>query len=203
MISTLQASIGQVHSARKEEILAAARRRMSEKGYASTSMRDLADDLGIKPASLYSHYRSKEEMLWEIALQCAREFHERVLPLAAGSETPSDKLENMVREHVAVVIKLREASSIFFQEWKHLESGRKATYQRFIKEYESAFIEVIEEGRKTKEFRKVPSALAAYTILSSANWVRDWFQPGKSVREAELATEISTMALSGLMNTHS
>lgn len=198
MISTLQASIKQVHSARKEEILAAARQRMSEKGYASTSMRDLAEDLGIKPASLYSHYRSKEEMLWEIALQCAREFHERVLPIASQPVPASMRLEMMVKQHVAAVIRLREASTIFFKEWRHLESGRRATYERFIKEYEAGFIHVIEEGIAAREFRPVPAAVAAYTILSSANWVQDWFQPGKAVRAEALATEVSTMALNGL-----
>lgn len=200
MISTIEDPAVSPLSARKEEILAAARRLMSERGYVGTSMRDLAEELEIKPASLYSHYRSKEEMLWEIALECARAFHQQVLPLASSSLSASERLDLMIRKHVEVVINLREASTIFFREWRNLEPGRKNKYSRYIKEYEAAFMEVIEQGINMKEFRNVQPAFAAYTILSSANWVHRWFRPDRNTKAEKIAEEISETNLRGLLN---
>lgn len=199
MISSIVAPHVSPLSARKEEILAEARRLMSERGYVATSMRDLAEALEIKPASLYSHYRSKEEMLWEIALECARAFHEQVIPLVSQSLSASERLGQMIRKHVEVVIELREASTIFFSEWRNLESTRKNTYSRYIKEYEAAFMTVIEQGVQMKEFREVQPAFAAYTILSSANWVHRWFRPDRNTTAETIAEEISEMNLRGLL----
>lgn len=200
MISSIVAPAVSPLSARKEEILAEARRLMSERGYVATSMRDLAEALEIKPASLYSHYRSKEEMLWEIALECARAFHEQVLPLASQSLSAAERLDQMIRKHVEVVIELREASTIFFREWRNLEDTRKNIYSRYIKEYEAGFMAVIEQGVLMKEFREVQPSFAAYTILSSANWVHRWFRPDRNTSAEAIAEEISEMNLRGLLN---
>lgn len=47
----------------RREVTRAALRLLSIRGYATTSMRDLAGHLGIQAPTLYSHYRSKEELL--------------------------------------------------------------------------------------------------------------------------------------------
>ncbi len=46
----------------------------AEKGYADTSMRDIANKVGIKAASIYSHYKSKEDLFIEIFENCIKEY---------------------------------------------------------------------------------------------------------------------------------
>ncbi|MDQ7028637.1 MAG: helix-turn-helix domain-containing protein [Ardenticatenia bacterium] len=59
---------------RKDEIIAVAARLFSERGYHGTSVRDIARALNLKGGSLYSHIEGKEELLWLILEQAAREF---------------------------------------------------------------------------------------------------------------------------------
>jgi len=47
----------------REKIINTAIILFSDKGYSKTSVRDIAKEVGIKPASLYSHFESKEEIL--------------------------------------------------------------------------------------------------------------------------------------------
>lgn len=186
-------------SARKQEILEAAQRLFSQKGYQAASMRDLADDLDIKPASLYSHYRSKDEILWEIAVRCAKEFHETVLPIAQEDISIEGKIRLMIQAHVAVIIKNIEASAIFFREWKHLEEPRKSEYSRFISRYNAVFSDLIREGHETGIFRRVKSKFTTSMMISSLNWIHLWYKPDGEMTPQDIGLQASEFVLGGIL----
>lgn len=185
-------------SDRKQEILKAATTLFSQKGYVAASMRDLADQLDIKPASLYSHYDSKEAMLWEIALRCARDFHEAALPLAAGPGSPVDRLESMVRAHLAAIIRNMDAASIFFREWKHLGEPLRAEYATLIARYEAGFVAVIQEGIEAGLLRDLRPKFVASVLLSSVNWIHQWYRPEGSMSQKMIGDQLTLMLLSGM-----
>jgi len=66
--------INEVGSKTKEQILIEGTILFAKKGYAAVSMRDLAEATGIKPASLYNHFDSKDA-LWEAVLDQAEELY--------------------------------------------------------------------------------------------------------------------------------
>ena len=188
-----------VLSKRKREILDRAQELFNQKGYATASMRDLAEELHIKPASLYSHYQSKEEILWEIALRCAREFHEGVLPLTQTHEEPLELLRSMIKAHVTVIIRNIDAAGIFFTEWEKLSEPRRSTYASLIQEYEEAFAKVIREGIRMGIFRSVPAKFATSMLLSSINWIQHWYRPRGKMKEAQITQTCQEFILEGLM----
>lgn len=188
-------------SPRKQEILEVAQRLISQDGYDGASMRQIAEELGIKTASLYSHYNSKDDMLWEIAIRCAHEFHAHVLPIEQMDASVEERLGKMVRMHAELIIRNIDAAAIFFYEWKHLEEGkegRKAYYQGHIERYERAFINVIEEGIEQKIFREVPVKFMTYTLLNSINWIKNWYRPSGKMKVKEIADEFEAFVLNGL-----
>ncbi|MEO1449318.1 MAG: TetR/AcrR family transcriptional regulator [Bacteroidota bacterium] len=187
-------------SPRKREILQVAQSLFSEKGYVAASMRDLAEALKIKPASLYSHYGAKEEILWDIALRCSYQFLDRVLPLVQVPGTPTEKLSGMVRMHVQVIIDNIEASAIFFREWKHLEPGRRKTYAEYIATYEAGFQQVLQEGVESGAFRPLSVRFTTRLLLSSANWIHRWYREDGHWDAEKVAGEISDFVLHGTMN---
>ena len=101
---------------RKTQISQVADRLFSEKGYVATSMRDIAEALEIEPASLYSHIKSKEELLWETASRCANEFFSAVKPIFRSELKTQIKLKEMVIAHVEIITRNLSASAIFFTE---------------------------------------------------------------------------------------
>ena len=183
---------------RKQQILSTAMRLLSERGYPSMSMRDLADHLGIEPASLYSHFKSKEEILKEIAFRCANEFESAIQPVFAQNISAELKLRQMLEKHIQLIVKNIEASAVFFKEWKHLGEPDRSTYALLQKKYEKLFQQTLEEGMEEGLFRPIPSGLAATMLLSSANWIHHWFEEGKSISAETLTHELSLFILNGI-----
>ncbi|MEL6675712.1 MAG: TetR/AcrR family transcriptional regulator [Bacteroidota bacterium] len=183
---------------RKAEILQAATQLFSQKGYLATSMRDLAEVLDIKPASLYSHYVSKDEMLWEIAVRSSQKFHEKVLPLAEGEGTPLERLEAMIRMHIDIMIENVPAAAIFFREWTHLEEPRRTTYGESIRRYRFIIAGVVKEGIEAGQCREGSPRFLTSLLLASINWLHQWYKPEGRMSVEEIEEAITTFILQGL-----
>ena len=63
---------------RRMEILDAAARCFSKQGYSGTSMRDIAKYTNILPGSLYYHFKSKEELYFEVHTEGIRRILDRL-----------------------------------------------------------------------------------------------------------------------------
>jgi AcrR family transcriptional regulator len=185
-------------SDRKQQILDAARDLFSRKGYQVATMRDLAEELKIKPASLYSHYASKDEMLWEIAVRAKQAFFQQVLPLAQLDAPVETRLREMVMAHVGVIIENINASAIFFGEWKHLNEPRRSEFGGFQDVYEKSFQGVIDLGIETGSFRPQNSLFAARSLLSGINWIHKWYKARGSMTAADIADQAAAFSLAAL-----
>lgn len=185
-------------SDRKQEILQTATRLFSEKGFLASTMRDLAKLLKIQPPSLYSHYESKDEILWEIAVRCAKIFNDRVLPIASVEDTIEGRLRSMIREHAVCILDNQEAAAIFFHEWEHLVPARHEWYSNFISMYERVFADLITEGIEEGSFRKVPSKFTTSMLLSGIAWIHRWYRPDGSMNVEVIGDNIVEFIMAGL-----
>jgi AcrR family transcriptional regulator len=77
-------------------ILEVASRLFYERGYKATTTRDLAEEVGIKAASLYNHFSSKQAILVRICLDTMREFHAGALQCLQGIDDPAQRLRTLV-----------------------------------------------------------------------------------------------------------
>ena len=82
---------GVANLSRKEQVIRSAAELFKEKGYAASSMRDLAQKLGIEAASLYSHIKSKEEILQTLCFDMAADFRNKIEDVMAQSRQSVEK----------------------------------------------------------------------------------------------------------------
>lgn len=78
-----------------ERILEAADELFSTRGFAGVSVRDVAEAAGVKKASVFYHYKSKDE-LFERVLERYYAAHARVLQAAGTDGDPSERLHGLV-----------------------------------------------------------------------------------------------------------
>ena len=172
-----------------------------ERGYAATSVRDIAQALNLQGGSLYAHMASKEDVLWSIVTRAADRFNSEVGPLALHSDVaPADRLANMIRAHVGVVTSIQKDAAVCLHEWRFLSSARREDMQGRRDAYEGLFREVIAEGIDKHEFRAVDVKTAAMAILSAMNGIPTWYRPTGALSANEIADQHADLFLRALEN---
>jgi len=188
-----------VISERKQQVIQTAEQLFSDRGYLATSVRDLAQALGIEAASLYSHVKSKEDLLWTIADRSANEFFAKVEPVANSALHTTEKLSQMIVSHIEVIASNLDASAIFLREWRHLSDPRLSEYANKRKKYETMFRDVIRKGIEENLFMHYDDGFSTRTILSAINWTHTWYRPDGELTATQIGENLASFLLNGLV----
>jgi TetR/AcrR family transcriptional regulator, cholesterol catabolism regulator len=183
---------------RKEQIEQTATTLFKKRGFAATSMRDLANELGIEAASIYSHIKSKEEILQRVCFRMANEFFEAIDKADTREASATKRLEQVIHSHVQVITRNTEASAVFLHEWRHLSEPFHTNFLALRDRYENHFREIIRVGINSGEFTVPDEKFAVLTILSSLNWLHTWYKPDGKMKPEEIAANLAIMLLNGL-----
>jgi TetR/AcrR family transcriptional regulator, cholesterol catabolism regulator len=184
----------------RELILDAATRLFGEKGYAGTTMRDIAGAVGILPGSLYAHIESKEALLLEIAEVGFDQFLTLAREVAQSDDPPDVRLRRAIVEHVTYVAGSRERTLVVLHQWRYLTG---ANYERIVEKrqrYERSFAGLVKEGVEAHLFNpELDQRVVVFTILGALNWVPEWFSPRGRASPQEVGRRLADSLLFGIV----
>ena len=181
--------------AREDEIIAAAGSLFREKGYHGTSVRDIAESVGLLKGSLYHYIRSKEELLARL-FDGALEGTVRELEIVAARDaSASDRLRDMVRTYVRAVTANLDAVGLYLREWRSLPAPELARLRAKRHAMRALFEDVVAQGVRGREFAVGDEKIAALAILGMCNWIFEWYRPRGRLRAQELANELAERAV--------
>lgn len=184
---------------RKEQVIRKAAELFKSKGYAAASMRDLAQMLGIEAASLYSHIKSKEEILRTLCFDMATEFRASLDAVEKQDVSASEKLKNGIIGHIQVMARDLTASAVFMNEHRHLSEPFLREFLILRINYINRFKRIIEEGVATGEFKDtIDKKLSVMTLFSSLNWMPMWYNPDGKIEPESLGDQLADMLVNGL-----
>ncbi|HEX2240395.1 MAG TPA: TetR/AcrR family transcriptional regulator [Actinomycetota bacterium] len=188
------------HTPRRREIIGAAARLFSERGYHGTSMQHLADALGLQRGSLYAHIGSKEELLFDVVNEGADRFLERGRAALEMQAIASVRLRRLLVGHIETAIEHLDAATVFLNEWRYLSEELRARVQDKRDAYEAMLKEIIEDGIAQGQFRPdVNVRFAARLVLSAGNWTYAWYRPGGELGPTEIGQRFAELLLKGLL----
>lgn len=186
---------------RQTQIHSTAEQFFRQKGYLATNMREIANALGMRGASLYSHISGKEDILWAIANRAADEFFAALDPLLNSGEPAPAKLRRAIVAHVDVIARNLDAAAVYFNEWRHLSPKRRVQFAKRRDAYETHFRTMIHEGITSGDFSAADEKFASLVILSALNWTHQWYKPNGPLTPEQIGNMLADMLLNGLMKT--
>lgn len=171
-----------------------------ERGYAGTSIRDIARALSVQGASLYAHVTSKEDVLWAIVDRAARRFEAAADRAESEAEAhrpgdPSEALAALVEAHVDVLTAHVDEAGVFVNEWRSLGDERKRQILDRRDAYQARFRRHIEAGIAVGAFAMTDPAIASSSILSALNGVAAWYDPAGRLPADRIADHLVDLVL--------
>lgn len=185
-------------ASKKGLILQKAATMFRQRGFAASSMRDLAETVGIEAASLYNHIRSKNEILEAICFEVANSFNLHMDKVESGNSSSIQKLEQVLRFHVHQMIDNFEQVYVSDREWKHLEEPYLSNFHTQRRNYRKRFAALIEEGIAKKEIRPIDASTAVLLMLHAIGGVESWHRSKRKISAKELEDNILTILIGGL-----
>jgi AcrR family transcriptional regulator len=182
----------------RADIVEAATRVFSERGYHAASMTEIADVVGIRKPSLYHHVRKKEDLLFAIHDQLIEELIAETTAVVSSSTSPAAKLRGVLDVTMQFIARHRDGVKVFLQERHVLTADRWQVIVAKRDFYERMVAQVIREGTASGSFVEIRADIAARGVIAMANWAYTWFQPEQELSAGEVGSLFADIALRGL-----
>jgi TetR/AcrR family transcriptional regulator, cholesterol catabolism regulator len=185
---------------RRERILSSAAALFARKGVAATTVREIADEVGILSGSLYHHFESKEAMVDEIITPYLEDLRTRYKAVLAGDSDPRTRLHDLVVASLEVVEAHPHATEIYQNDVNYLAQIQRFSYLKNAgKEVQGTWLEVINAGVSQGIFRSDLDSKIIYRLMRDAVWLSvRWFKPTRDYPIARLAEDCTALFLDGL-----
>lgn len=169
----------------RSAILDAAATSFMHKGFAGTSIDDMADELGATKGRIYHYYKSKTDIFLDVHLEALRVLLESVGAVARRPGlSHRERLFEMCRTHSVVfmtTISYQKSTILGINQFlisitHDYQTEASQRVHALREEYESLFAKVIEQGQAAGVFRQVSPRFATKPLLGALNWANSWYK---------------------------
>ena len=165
-------------SLRIKRIIDTATELFHKNGYRSTTLEDVAKEIGITKAALYHYVSSKENLLSIIYIKALESIFKNTNKIAEMNLPPDEKMRLIISNHVKnISIKSLSILSVFFAEENQLSPANLKGIKAEKKKYNQILEKIIGEGIDQGVLRDTDPKLQTYGILGMCNWIYKWYNP--------------------------
>jgi AcrR family transcriptional regulator len=173
----------------------------AEKGFHGASTRDIAEQLGIKQASLYYYFDSKEEALEDVCLYGLRQYVENMDAIAESDQPFEARLIAVVTNHLASYREKSEALKVHNDERLYLPEQRRTRLKELGSRYRKELEAIFEEGVATGAVRKtIDCHFAALSLIGLCNGLGEHIVRDPDVDVFEQVRKCTDLILNGMKN---
>lgn len=201
MVAAEPAARGAVRRKRDEEVLNAAARLFSERGYADTSVQDVADELGILKGSLYHYIRTKEDLLFWLLEDVHRDVEEILEDVAeAEGLDPVERIALYVRRQVLYNLDNLERISIYYHDMERLSADRLESIVARRRAHERFIAGLIRDAQSQGlADTSLDPRVLANCLFGTIIWTYRWYRPNGRVSRQSIAEHCADFVLRGIV----
>jgi TetR/AcrR family transcriptional regulator, cholesterol catabolism regulator len=185
---------------RRNRILASAAELFARNGFAATTVRQIADEVGILSGSLYHHFESKEAIVDEILSSYLDDLRARYRQSPGRDADARIRLRHLVQVSLEVVEAHPYATEIYQNDANFLRQSERFGYlKNSAREMQNVWVDAISAGVNQGVFRSDLDAKVIYRLIRDALWLSvRWFKPTRDYPSARLAEDCAALFLDGL-----
>jgi AcrR family transcriptional regulator len=184
---------------RRAEMCRAAAQLFRDRGFDATSVSDVARALGLTKAGLYHHFESKEALLFEIMLFGLERVRDEVVIPVRGIPDPEERLRELIVRHARIATRGQGAVAHLGDEIRALPPLSRKQIEEKMRFYFDLVRGMLLELRRAGRLRDVNVTVAAFSVLGMILWLPRWFRQDGRLTQEEVADEIASIALGGLI----
>ncbi len=186
----------EVTALKRERTIEAAAQLFYDRGYEKTTLEMVADRLGVTKPFIYSHFKSKAELLADICTRGVSVSLAAINSILALDITPTAKLALLGRDFLTAVLNNQRNIAILTREEKNLEPEDFDRLSNLRREFDAKLVGLLREGIEIGEFKIKDPYVAALSIGGLVSWAYVWYRPHGRLSLDELADEISSLIVS-------
>lgn len=164
----------------KDRMLKAAAHCFNQKGYSGTSLKDVADILGLTDAALYYYVRNKEELVFLCYVRAADVGREAMEQAVKDGSDGLDKVVRYLQNHVDFMVGDRGPIAIM-SEIPSLRPVHRDEVLELSRKHSTAFEALIEEGIADGSIKDCDVRMTGNAIMGSVNWIPKWYHGDTAV----------------------
>lgn len=184
---------------RKKEIISKAAKLFKKRGYSAVTMRDIADALNIKAASLYNHINSKQEILATIIIKIAEAFTNGMEEVQTQPISTQEKLQKIIELHIDLTVKNPDAMACLNNDWMHLEE-KLPYFVQMRNDYEEGLRSILNQGIAQGEIVSRNTEIMLFSMLSTLRTLYIWFTKKDGVDVQTIKKYLPNTLLKGIIN---
>ncbi|MDH3454742.1 MAG: TetR/AcrR family transcriptional regulator [Desulfuromonadales bacterium] len=186
-------------ASRKQIILKEAARLFREKGYIASNLRELAKRAGIQGGSIYHHFGSKQEILFQLMDNTMTDMVTSLSSELAGTDDLEEKLRRLLRFHIGYTICGPDETYITDDELRNLNEDNYLQIIAKRDAYQKMFEEVFRAGSQQQGWMVADPKLMARAAIQMGTGVASWYKPDGPMSIDQISADYAELLCKGLL----
>ena len=180
----------------RDRVLRAAAHCFNQKGYSGTSLKDVANILGLTDPALYYYVRSKEELVYQCYVRAADLGREAMEQAVVDGKDGFEQAQLYLRYHIEIMVGEKGPMAIM-SEIPSLEPEHRDEVLKLSRKHSAGFEAILERGISDGSIATCDVRMTGNAIMGSINWIPKWFH-GDDALAQRLVDEFPAILSSGL-----
>jgi len=179
----------------KGRLLAAAAMLFRKKGYAGTTVRDLAAEVGILSGSIFHHFKNKDEILFGVMKEVVSAMNASLEQILALESDPAEKVRALIENELVFIHgSPGDASAVLVYEWRALSADKQVLILEQRDVYEAMWLDALEEAREAG-LTRIESDVLRQLLHGAVAWSVNWYEPEGTLSMEDLIDRTLSLVL--------